>query len=286
MSPSSTAPMWRPWRRRPPAADAAVTRTRAPCSACARPIACRSCSRIAQARSLAPRMAAGADLAAGVLEATVRAMHVPPREIVAWLAPAIGPRKLKWAATSSMRSARRIPPRPRFSRRIATAQGSRRIAKKNGSRICIDSHGTDWDARGSPRSRAEAIAPLTEAGRFSYREGQGCWTHGDADLAHARQVTSIMPLCSAKSAVTLLLCHRFFPIFPIFPFSGAMTSGHFHPPGRRRRRRACRRWPPPGTLALHSDGFRGWSRSRSARCSARCSSNCCRMRWKKEARIA
>jgi YfiH family protein len=30
-------------------------------------------------------------LAAGVLEATLRAMHAPPREIVAWLGPAIGP---------------------------------------------------------------------------------------------------------------------------------------------------------------------------------------------------
>jgi YfiH family protein len=34
-------------------------------------------------------------LAAGVLEATVRAMHVPPREIVAWLGPAFGPRKFE-----------------------------------------------------------------------------------------------------------------------------------------------------------------------------------------------
>lgn len=34
-------------------------------------------------------------LAAGVLEATVRAMRVPPRDIVAWLGPAIGPRKFE-----------------------------------------------------------------------------------------------------------------------------------------------------------------------------------------------
>jgi len=30
-------------------------------------------------------------LAAGILEATLRAMHAPPRDIVAWLGPAIGP---------------------------------------------------------------------------------------------------------------------------------------------------------------------------------------------------
>jgi YfiH family protein len=34
-------------------------------------------------------------LAAGVLEATVRAMGVPPREVVAWLGPAIGPHKFE-----------------------------------------------------------------------------------------------------------------------------------------------------------------------------------------------
>jgi YfiH family protein len=34
-------------------------------------------------------------LAAGVLEATVRAMGVPPRDIVAWLGPAIGPQKFE-----------------------------------------------------------------------------------------------------------------------------------------------------------------------------------------------
>jgi YfiH family protein len=34
-------------------------------------------------------------LAAGVLEATLRAMNVPPHEIVAWLGPAIGPQKFE-----------------------------------------------------------------------------------------------------------------------------------------------------------------------------------------------
>ena len=34
-------------------------------------------------------------LAAGVLEATLRAMNVPPSEIVAWLGPAIGPQKFE-----------------------------------------------------------------------------------------------------------------------------------------------------------------------------------------------
>jgi YfiH family protein len=75
-----------------PQADACVSRK--PGTVCAVMIA--DCMPVLFAdqsgRTVAAAHAGWRGLAAGVLEATVDAMRVPPREIIAWLGPAIGPR--------------------------------------------------------------------------------------------------------------------------------------------------------------------------------------------------
>ncbi len=76
----------------PPRADAALTRQRG--LACAVLVAdCMPVLFAARDGSAVAAAHAGwRGLAAGVLEATVAALGVPPRELVAWLGPAIGPR--------------------------------------------------------------------------------------------------------------------------------------------------------------------------------------------------
>ena len=76
----------------PPEADAAVTRTTGLAIA-VRAADCLPVLFADRAGSVVAAAHAGwRGLAAGVLEATVRAMHVAPRDLVAWIGPAIGPR--------------------------------------------------------------------------------------------------------------------------------------------------------------------------------------------------
>ena len=81
--------------RSPPAADAAVTRLSGVVLA-VRTADCLPVVFADHAGSVVGIAHAGwRGLAAGVLEATVHAMRVPPAEIVAWLGPAIGPQKFE-----------------------------------------------------------------------------------------------------------------------------------------------------------------------------------------------
>jgi hypothetical protein len=79
----------------PPTADAAVTRTQGIVlgvrSADCLPILFAD----REGQVVAAAHAGWRGLAAGVLEATLRAMRVPPRDIVAWMGPAIGPRQFE-----------------------------------------------------------------------------------------------------------------------------------------------------------------------------------------------
>ncbi len=81
-----------PGRGHPPAADATVTD--APGSVCA--ILTADCLPVLFTTTDGKRAAAAhagwRGLAAGVLEATIEALATPPRELLAWLGPAIGPR--------------------------------------------------------------------------------------------------------------------------------------------------------------------------------------------------
>ena len=79
----------------PPTADAAVTRTPGIVLG-VRTADCLPVLFADRAGTVVGAAHAGwRGLAAGVLEATLRAMRVPPREIVAWLGPAIGPQKFE-----------------------------------------------------------------------------------------------------------------------------------------------------------------------------------------------
>ena len=57
-----------------------------------RPTACRSCLPRIRGRWWRAAHAGWRGLAGGVIEATVRALGVPPQTLLAWLGPAIGPR--------------------------------------------------------------------------------------------------------------------------------------------------------------------------------------------------
>ena len=79
----------------PPVADAAVTRVRGIVLG-VRTADCLPVLFADRAGTVVGAAHAGwRGLAAGVLEATVREMRVPPRDIVAWLGPAIGPRRFE-----------------------------------------------------------------------------------------------------------------------------------------------------------------------------------------------
>jgi YfiH family protein len=118
-------------------------------------------------------------LAAGVLEATVRAMRVPPREIVAWLGPAIGAQKFEvgrdvvdaFCATDSSAAACFTP--HRYGTRLAADREEKWLAADREEKWLADLYGFARHRLG--REGITAIAgggycTMTEAGRFfSYR---------------------------------------------------------------------------------------------------------------------
>jgi len=114
-------------------------------------------------------------LAAGVLEATLRAMRAPPREIVAWLGPAIGPQMFE-VGTDVF--AAFCGPDPGAAAFFAPHRGGKRLAAdRDGKRLAAD-RDKKWlaDLYGLARHRLgragiNAVAggghcTMTEAGRF------------------------------------------------------------------------------------------------------------------------